>query len=122
MVLVGLQALGFAGYTVFGLAQLVRGDFEHFTIVLSVLVFTTLMAAVLLAAVKGLGNGRPWVRGMIVTFQLLGLLVGVSLIQGGIYWLAIPLIVWVVAILILMFSREVNGYVGPREFPFADQD
>lgn len=122
MFLVALQAVGFAGYTVFGLLQLVRGDFEYLTIVLLVLVFTALMVVILLAAVKGLGNGRSWVRGLIITFQLLGLLVGVSLIQGGIYGLAIPLLVWVIAVLILMFSREVNGFVGPREFPFANQD
>lgn len=122
MLLVALQAIGFAGYTLFGLVQLVRGDFEYFTVIVSVLVFTSLMAAILLAAVKGLGNARPWVRGLIITFQLLGLLVGVSLIQGGIYGLAVPLLIWVIAILILMFSRGVNAYVGPREFPFADQD
>ena len=122
MILVGLQALAFAGYLVFGLVELIQGNFELLTVAIPILLSAVLMAVVLFAATKGLGNGRPWVRGLIITCQIIWVLVGVSLIQGGFYLLAAPLLIWAVAVLALMFSKEVNAFVGPRNMPFADQD
>lgn len=122
MILVGLQALAFAGYLLFGIVQLIQGQYELITVAIPLLLSAALMGGVLYAATKGLGNGRPWVRGIIITCQIIWVLVGVSLIQGGFYAMAAPLVIWAVAVLALMFSKEVNAFVGARNMPFADQD
>lgn len=120
--LVGLQAIGFAAYLLFGVVQLFQGHYELLTVAIPLLVSAALMAAVLFAAARGLGNRRPWVRGIIITCQIIWILVGVSLIQGGFYALAAPVVIWAGAVLVLMFSKELNAFVGPREMPFANQD
>lgn len=120
--LVGLQGIGFGAYLLFGIVEIIRGNFAVLAVALPVLLSAALMAAVLFAATKGLGNGRPWVRGIIITSQIIWVLVGVSLIQGGFYAMAAPLVIWAVAVLALMFSKEVNAFIGPRNMPFADQD
>lgn len=120
--LVGLQGIGFGAYLLFGIVEIIRGNFAVLAVALPVLLSAALMAAVLFAATRGLGNGRPWVRGIIITSQIIWVLVGVSLIQGGFYVMAAPLVVWAVAVLALMFSKEVNAFIGPRNMPFADQD
>ena len=122
MILVGLQALAFGGYLLFGIFELFQGNFEYLTVALPLLLSAALMAVVLYAATKGLGNGRPWVRGLIITCQIIWVLVGVSLIQGGFYLLAAPLLIWALGVLALMFSKEVNAFVGPRNMPFSEQD
>ncbi len=122
MILVGLQAFAFASYVVFGIVELLQGHFELLAVAISLLLSAALMCAVLYAATKGLGNGRPWVRGLIITSQIIWVLVGVSLLQGGFFVMAAPLLIWAIAVLVLMFSKEVNAFVGPRNMPFADQD
>lgn len=122
MALVFLQGAAMAGYAVNGLIQLVRGEYESLMFTVSVLLFVALIAFALFAAVKGMGDQSSWVRGLIITFQLIGILVGLSLVQAGQWYLALPLFAWAGGVLFLMFSKTVNGYVGQRDLPFTSQD
>lgn len=122
MALLSLQALALAGYTVFGLFEVATGKFDYLPIALALLICTGLAALLLWWGVKGVGNGVARVKGMIITVQIIGVLVGVSMLQGGIYAPAIALLIWVGAVLALMFTHTFNGHVGSTGLPFASQD
>ncbi len=122
MVLVGLQALALAGYTLLGLLRVITGKFEYLPIALALLICTGLAAYLLGWGVKSIGNGVARVKGLVITTQIIGVLVSVSLLQGGIAVLAIGLLIWVGAVLALMFTHTFNGYVGSTGLPFASQD
>jgi hypothetical protein len=107
--LVALQAVGLVGLAVF--------------LVIETQVATTsdvgrALVAALLALVCGLGlglvarglwHGRRWARSPALVTELLVAPVAVGLVQGGRWYVGVPLLVWAAAVLVLLFSRSVSA-------------
>lgn len=120
VVLVGLVAgeavllLAVAGA---GVLQTVTGAVSD---VVSGVVVAVLPAAVggfLLACARGLWRGGWWARAPVVTWQLLQLAVGVSVLTGDGWRLAVPLLAVSAAVVMLVVSPPVTAVTRRREEP-----
>lgn len=114
MLILALQFLAVAIYTVDGVIQLLLGNIEHVSVAIALIVFTALLAWFLWALLRGVALKRAWVRGPAVTIQIFVLLVGVSLVQGSFWVPGILLIVLGAATVGLLVSPQVVAYVGTR--------
>jgi O-antigen/teichoic acid export membrane protein len=102
--LVGLQALGLAGIAVFYLVELAVATSDDRVRAL-VTAGLALAAAVGLALVaRGLLRRRRWARSPALVTNLLVLPVAVGLLQGGRWYAGVPLLVWALAVLGLLFA------------------
>jgi hypothetical protein len=102
--LVGLQALGLAAVAVFYLVELVVAT-EDDPVRALVTVGLALAAAVGLALVaRGLLHGRRWARSPALVTNLLVVPVAIGLLQGGLWYVGAPLLLWALAVLGLLFA------------------
>ncbi|GAB7050252.1 hypothetical protein JCM9534A_53780 [Catenuloplanes indicus JCM 9534] len=86
-------------------------------VALSLTVFTVLASAVIYAIARALGNHRGGARAPGIVVQLMLLAIGYYMIEGGLAWLGIALIVLGVAVIGLILappSTRALGY-GPQE-------
>jgi hypothetical protein len=111
--LLALEGLALAGAAVVGASDLLPGRER----VLGVAVALTLSAAgaawLLLASAYGVTLGRAWVRGPVITVQVLAALVGASFLQGGEAGLGL--------VLVGLLSGPVSRFTGRRTYSL-DQD
>jgi len=109
--LVAAQGLGLVGLAVFYLVELVVATPSSLTRAVVAALLTALGGTGLLLVARGLAGGRRWARAPALVTQLLVLPVAAGLIQGDRWYVGAPLIVWALAVLLLLFSPSVSGYL-----------
>lgn len=119
--LLALQGLALVVIALVGASDLLPGRER----VLGVAVALTLSAAgaawLLLASAYALTLGRSWVRGPVITVQVLAALVGVNFVQGGATALGLLLVVVPVLTLVGLLCGPVSRFTGRRTYSL-DQD
>lgn len=113
-----LEAVVLAAFVVVGLIDLIAGPDRVISVAIALVVSTALGAWLLLACAVGLGAGRPWVRGPSITVQVLAVLVGISLLQGGVVPLGVCLVVVGGATLVGILSPPVSRFTGRTTYSF----
>lgn len=108
-VLVGLEALGMAGVTTLLVVDLLTSTPSSLASAVALIALAALAAVFLAAIVRGILQGRSWVRPAAVTWQVLQIAVGVGSLQGAdarqdLGW---GLIVPSLVVLVLLFTRSV---------------
>ena len=105
--LVAAQGLGVAGLAVFFLVELVVATPLSVPRALMAALLTLLGGVGLLLVARGLDRGRRWARAPALVTQLLVVPVGAGLVQGGRWYVGVPLIGWALAVLVLLFTPAV---------------
>ena len=105
--LVAAQGLGLAGLAVFFLVELVVATPLSVPRALMAALLTLLGGVGLLLVARGLDRGRRWARAPALVTQLLVVPVGAGLVQGGRWYVGVPLIGWALAVLVLLFTPAV---------------
>lgn len=118
----GAEALVLVGLAVMGVLDVLDGDTKAVAPALALVVASLLLAWLLAACGRGLYTGLAWVRGPAITVQLLALLVGLSLAQGGLR--ALPAAIAGVAggTFVGLLLPAVTAYTRRETLPFTDED
>jgi hypothetical protein len=116
-VLVGLEALGMAGITVLLVVDLLTSTPSSLASAVALIALAALAAVFLGAVVRGILQGRSWVRPAAVTWQILQIAAGVGSLQGvdarqDLGW---GLIVPSAVVLVLLFTRSVMHATRRRD-------
>jgi hypothetical protein len=107
--LVALQALGLVAVAVLYLVELVVSSSDDPARAL-VTVALALLAAVGLGLVaRGLLAGRRWARSPALVTNLILLPVAFGLLQGSVWYVGIPLLLWALAVLVLLFAPATSA-------------
>jgi hypothetical protein len=106
--LVAAQGIGLAGLAVFFLVELVVSTPLSVPRAVMAALLTLLAGLGLLAVARGLHRRRRWARAPALVTQLIVLPVGVGLVQGGRWYVGVPLIGWALAVLVLLFTPAVS--------------
>ena len=106
--LVAAQGLGLVGLAVFYVVELLVASPESTSRALVAALLTLLGGLGLLAVARGLAGGRRWARAPALVTQLLVLPVAVGLVQGGRWYVGVPLIGWALGVLVLLFTPAVS--------------
>jgi hypothetical protein len=101
-VLVGLEAAGVLGLAAFLIVELVRSTPDSLPAALGLIAMTTALSAGLAACTAGVLGHRGWVRGPVVTWQLIQGGVAMRLTSAVAWWLGLPLLVIAVIIGVLI--------------------
>ena len=108
-VLVAGQALGLAGIAAFYLVELmVATPGDRVRAVVTALLALAAAAGLALVA-RGLLRRRGWARAPALVTNLLVLPVAVGLLQGGRWYVGLPLLVWALAVLGLLFAPATSA-------------
>lgn len=107
--LVGLEGLALMTGAVFFFAQIFVQQTTSFSGSIVIFIITLFLAVGLLMTAYSTARARGWVRGAILTWQILQVAVATSFFQGVDFW---PALGWVLLILscastLLLFSRPV---------------
>ena len=107
--LVALQAIGLAAAAVFIVVELiVSSSDDPVRAVVSGLL--ALAAAVGLGLVaRGLLAGRRWARAPALVTNLILLPVAYGLLQADVWYVGIPLLLWALAVLVLLFAPSTSA-------------
>ncbi|WP_139123099.1 hypothetical protein [Cellulosimicrobium cellulans] len=104
---VGLEVVALVVGAVVLLVELFGGGSQSVGVSLFLVVFALGVAALLVAAARGLFQGRRWARSPVATWQILQGVVAVSSLQVGVTpWVVVALVV-AVAVLVLLMLRPV---------------
>ena len=106
--LVAAQGVGLAGLAVFFLVELAVSTPLSVTRAVTAALLTLLAGLGLLAVARGLHRRRRWARAPALVTQLLVLPVGAGLVQGGRWYVGVPLIGWALGVLVLLFTPAVS--------------
>jgi hypothetical protein len=106
--LVAAQGIGLAGLAVFFLVELVVSTPLSVPRAVTAALLTLLAGLGLLTVARGLHRRRRWARAPALVTQLLVLPVGAGLVQGGRWYVGVPLIGWALGILVLLFTPAVS--------------
>jgi hypothetical protein len=106
--LVAAQGIGLAGLAVFFLVELVVSTPLSVPRAVMAALLTLLAGLGLLAVARGLHRRRRWARAPALVTQLIVLPVGVGLVQGGRWYVGVPLIGWALGVLVLLFAPAVS--------------
>jgi hypothetical protein len=107
-VLVALQGLGLAAAAAFLLVEIVVANPASIARASLSAALALLAGLGLLGVARGLGAARRWSRSPALVTQLLVLPVGVGLVQGDRWYVGVPLVVWALGVVVLLFSRPVS--------------
>jgi hypothetical protein len=102
--LVGLQALGLAAVAVFYLVELLVATEDDVVRALVTTGLALAAAAGLGLVARGLLHGRRWARSPALVTNLLVVPVAIGLLQGGVWYAGVPLLLWALAVLGLLFA------------------
>jgi hypothetical protein len=110
--LVGLEAVGLLGVaTFFGVELFVATPDDRVRALVAALL--VLSAAVGLALVaRGLAAGRRWARAPALVTNLLVLPVAFDVVRGGRWYVGVPLLLWALAVLVLLFAPSTDADLG----------
>ena len=106
--LVAAQGVGLAGLAVFFLVELVVSTPLSVPRAVMAALLTLLAGLGLLAVARGLHRRRRWGRAPAQVTQLLALPVGAGLVDGGRWYVGVPLIGWALGVLVLLFAPAVS--------------
>jgi hypothetical protein len=107
--LVVLQSLGLVGIAVFYVVEMVVATTSDQGRA-AVAALLALVCGVGLGLVgRGLARGRRWARSPALVTQLLVAPVALGLIQGGRWYVGLPLLGWAAAVLVLLFHPAVSA-------------
>jgi hypothetical protein len=117
VVVVGLEFAGALALAILLLVELVTTTATSLGTGLALLVIAALVVAALGAALRGIWQGRAWVRAATVVAQVLIFAIGVGALQGafaqpGWGW---PLIAIGVTGFVLLMSKPVAGWLTERD-------
>ncbi len=105
--LVAAQGAGLVGLALFFMVELVVASPLSVIRALMAALLTLLGGAGLLLVARGLGRGRRWARAPALVTQHQAKPVAVGLVQGGRWYVGVPLVVWSLAVLVLLFTPAV---------------
>lgn len=107
--LVALEAIGLLAVTVFFVVELfvATPDDRGRALVAAVLVLAA--AAGLALVARGLASGRRWARAPALVTNLLVLPVAADILRGGRWYVGVPLLLWAVAVLALLFAPATDA-------------
>jgi hypothetical protein len=106
--LVAAQGIGLVGLAVFFLVELMVASPTSTARAIMAALLTLLAGLGLLAVARGLRHARRWARAPALVTQLLALPVAVGLVQGGRWYVGVPLVLWALGVLALLFSPAVG--------------
>ena len=107
--LVALQAVGLAAAAVFTVVELfVSSSDDQVRAVVSGLLALTAAVALGLVA-RGLLAGRRWARAPALVTNLILLPVAYGLLQAHVWYAGIPLLLWALAVLVLLFAPSTSA-------------
>jgi hypothetical protein len=98
----------------YGTAGLIADPFDR-TATLLEAGFALIAGALLLLVARGLTRTAGWARSPAVVAQLLALPVGVGLVQGRVWWAAVPVLALAVGVLYALFTPQARA-------AYLDQD
>jgi len=108
VVLVASQGIGLVGIAAFLLVELMVASPTSAARAAMAALLTLLAGLGLLAVARGLRRVRRWARAPALVTQLLALPVAVGLVQGGRWYVGVPLILWSLGVLALLFTPAVG--------------
>lgn len=107
---VGVEVVALVAGAVVLLVELFGGGSQSVGVSLFIVVFALGVAALLVAAARGLLQGRRWARSPVATWQILQGVVAVSSLQVGVTpWVVAALVVAVVVLVLLMLRPVVDA-------------
>lgn len=107
--LVALQALGLLAAAVFLVVEVVVATPDDRTRALVAALLTLVMAVGLGLVAWGLVRARRWARAPALVVNLLVLPVAFDLARGGRWYVGVPLLVWAVVVLALLFAPSTDA-------------
>jgi hypothetical protein len=107
--LVAAQGLGLLGLAAFYAVELLVADPTSAVAAVIAALLTLTGAVGLLLVARALWRGRRWARAPALVTQLLVLPVAFGLVQGDRAYVGVPLIVWALAVLVLLFTPAVGA-------------
>jgi len=108
-VLVGLQALGLLGAAVFFVVELFVATPDDRTRALVAALLALVAAAGMALVARGLLAGRRWARAPALVVNLLVLPVAFDLVRGGRWYVGLPLALWALGVLALLFAPSTDA-------------
>jgi hypothetical protein len=102
--LVALQALGLVAVAVFFVVEVVVSSSDDAARALVTAALALLAAVGLGLVARGLLAGRRWARSPALVTNLILLPVAFGLLQGHVWYAGIPLLLWALAVLVLLFA------------------
>jgi hypothetical protein len=106
--LVAGQGIGLVCLAAFFLVELLVASPTSAARAVMAALLTFLAGLGLLAVARGLRRARRWARAPALVTQLLALPVAVGLVQGGRWYVGLPLILWALGVLALLFTPAVG--------------
>jgi hypothetical protein len=113
--LVAAQGVGLVGVAVFYLVELVVATTSDVGRALVTAALAVLAGVGLLLVGRGLLRGRRWARSPALVTNLILVPVAVGLVQGGRWYVGVPLLAWAAAVVVLLFTRAVNDALEDTE-------
>ena len=107
--LIGIEGAALLAGAVFFFTQIFVQQTSSLSGSIVIFIITLIIGVGVLAAALGAAQRKTWVRGPILTWQILQIAVSISFFQGTDFW---PLIGWILLILslgstTLLFSKQV---------------
>lgn len=107
--LIGIEGAALLAGAVFFFTQIFVKQTTSLSGSIVIFIITLIIGVGVLASAIGAARGKTWVRGPILTWQILQIAVAISFLQGTDFW---PLIGWVLLILslgstALLFTKAV---------------
>jgi uncharacterized membrane protein YhaH (DUF805 family) len=113
--LVAAQAAGLVVLTFVYLVALVFSTPSNYAAAATTTVFVALAAVGLGLCARGLAQRRRWARSPVLVLQLVTMPVAIGLVQGGLWYVGVPLLVWVLAVVVLLFAPGTNAALRTGE-------
>ncbi len=110
-VVVALQGVGLLGVGAYLLVRVTQGDSQHAGSTALLGVLSLLAAAGMFAMARAVDNRRRRVRGPLLTLEIICVPIAITIVQGGRWYVGVPLAVVAVVVVILM---GVAGLLGPE--------
>lgn len=107
--LVGAQAVGVGGLAGFYLVELFVATAEDRVRAVVAMLLALVAAGGLALVARGLFHRRRWARAPALVTNLLVLPVAFDLARGGRWYVGLPLLVWSLAVLVLLFVRSTDA-------------
>jgi hypothetical protein len=104
-----LQIAGMAVYSVAVLVKAVSGDASSAQGAALLIALTLVWAGGLVLAARGLWQRRRWARSPAVVSELLLVAIGVPLVQGGVGWVGVPLVVGSAVAVVALLTPAVTA-------------
>jgi hypothetical protein len=107
--LVALQGLGLLGVAAFYVVEMFVATTTDLAAAAVAAGLAALAGTGLLLVARGLARGRRWARSPALLTQLLIAPVAVGLVQGGRWYVGVPLLLWAVGVAVLLFTPAVGA-------------